>query len=314
VVTKATAPAARLPVDCFYVYPTVSRQTTANADLTIDPEEMSAASAQVARFSSVCNVWAPMYRQRTVTSLAAGLGVDAAAGRVAYNSLHAAWLDYLANDNAGRPVVFIGHSQGAAILINLLQAEVDQNPTIRARVVSAILLGGNVTVPAGKDVGATFQNLPACRAATQTGCVIAYSSFPSTPPADALFGIPGRGVSLQSGQIKRAGVQVLCTNPAALGGGSAPLDPYFWVANQPARKLLTTDWVEYPALYTATCKQAGEASWLDVAAASDRADTRTRVAEALGARWGYHLVDVNLALGNLVSDVQQEIATYQAAH
>ncbi|HTN79059.1 MAG TPA: DUF3089 domain-containing protein, partial [Acidimicrobiales bacterium] len=63
-------PATQLkPVDCFYVYPTVSTQAGPNADLTIEPAEKTVAEAQASRFSSVCNVWAPMYRQVTLSSL-----------------------------------------------------------------------------------------------------------------------------------------------------------------------------------------------------------------------------------------------------
>src|SRR5690242_10877716 len=107
------------------------------------------------------------------------------------------------------------------MLTLLLQREIDPNPALRARLVAAVILGANVAVPAGKDVGATFQNIPACRRADQIGCVIAYSSFGHEPPPDAVFGRPGRGVSAQSGQTASAGLEVVCTNPAALGGGAA---------------------------------------------------------------------------------------------
>ena len=52
--------------DCFYLYPTASIENTTNSDLTVQPPETSIAMDQAARFSSVCNVWAPMYRQITV--------------------------------------------------------------------------------------------------------------------------------------------------------------------------------------------------------------------------------------------------------
>src|ERR1700722_3459355 len=62
--------AARHPKsDCFYVHPTVSDQKTPNADLTVDPTERSIALYQAARFSSVCRVYAPMYRQLTLTTI-----------------------------------------------------------------------------------------------------------------------------------------------------------------------------------------------------------------------------------------------------
>ncbi|HEY7946067.1 MAG TPA: DUF3089 domain-containing protein, partial [Acidimicrobiales bacterium] len=116
VAAGGTAPA----FDCFYVYPTVSTEPMDNADLTVQPAESAAAVAQASRFSQVCRVWAPMYRQRTESSLAKGLGSDPTADAVAYASVLSAWKDYLAHDNDGHPVIFIGHSQGAAMLIRLL--------------------------------------------------------------------------------------------------------------------------------------------------------------------------------------------------
>jgi hypothetical protein len=222
----------------------------------------------------------------------------------------AAWEDYLANDNDGRPVVFIGHSQGAAMLIRLLRSQIDPDPAVRARLVSAIILGGNVVVPTGRTVGGSFAHIPACTSGTQTGCVIAYSSFPSRPPADSEFGRPGQGVSLQSGQRATKGLQVLCVNPAALTGGVGTLAPYF-VATAGGS---AAPWVTYPDLYTAQCRQAAGASWLEVRADGSSQDVRPRVSEELGPQWGYHLDDVNLALGNLVADVGSQVAAYEAAH
>ena len=63
-----TSPTTRR-FDCFYVYPTVSTETSANADLTVQPAERAAAIVQASRFSQRCTVWAPMYRQVTVAGL-----------------------------------------------------------------------------------------------------------------------------------------------------------------------------------------------------------------------------------------------------
>jgi hypothetical protein len=301
--------------DCFYVYPTVSRQKTDNANLKIQPREIAAAVSQASPFSQVCRVWAPMYRQRTAASLAKGLGNDPTADSVAYKSLLAGWSDYLAHYNDGRPVIFIGHSQGAAMLIRLLSGKIDSNPKLRNRMVSAIIAGGNVQVPTGRTVGATFKKIPLCSAGGQFGCVIAYSTFPKRPPADSNFGRPGQGVSLQSGQTQRTGVQVACVNPAALGGGTGALDPWFPAATStPPAPAITTPWVTYPGLYTAQCKSSGGATWLQVNDVAAPGDTRPVVKETLGATWGYHLDDINLASGNLVRDVQLQETAYTAAH
>jgi hypothetical protein len=146
------------------------------------------------------------------------------------------------------------------------------------------------------------------------GCVIAYSSYPGQPPPDSLFGRPGQGVSQLSGQTSTSGVQVLCVNPAALSGGSGRLDPYFPTADvSTSRVSVTTPWVTYPNLYTARCEHAGGATWLNVVATHVPGDPRARVTEVGGPIWGYHVADVNLALGNLVRDVQAQEAAYQVA-
>ena len=67
-------PSTRRPVDCFYVYPTVSAQPTTNADLTIDPELVAIAETQASRFSEVCRVFAPVYPQITIAGLGRGGG------------------------------------------------------------------------------------------------------------------------------------------------------------------------------------------------------------------------------------------------
>jgi hypothetical protein len=297
--------------DCFYVYPTVSKQRSANANLNIQAGEVGAAIAQASRFSAVCQVWAPMYTQRTGTSLAKGLGAAPGADAVAYASVLAGWKDYLANYNEGRPIVFIGHSQGSAMLIRLLASQVDPDPALRARTVVAILPGGNVTVPAGKPVGATFRHLPVCTSAGQARCVIAYSSFPNQPPKDALFGRPGQGVSLQSGQRASRGLQVACVNPAAIGGGAATLTPYFVTPTaKPPPPSVTTPWVTYPGLYAAVCRYTGGASWLQVRTLV-RAG-RPVVTQSQGTQWGFHVNDINLALGNLVDDVRAAESTYSS--
>ena len=74
-------PAKHPPIDCFYVYPTVSGQQRSNADLTIDPEEIAVAEQQASRFSQVCRVFAPMYRQITIRGLLRGAFGSAAAHR-----------------------------------------------------------------------------------------------------------------------------------------------------------------------------------------------------------------------------------------
>ena len=304
--TERTEPAPTQPIDCFYVYPTVSNQPTPNANLRIDPAETGVAIAQASRFSQVCDVYAPMYRQVTVFGLVQPGKADR---EIPYADVLNAWNDYLARYNDGRGVVLIGHSQGAFILKQLVADEIEKHDSERRRIVSAILLGANVTVKDGRDTGGDFAQMPACHSDRDFGCVIAFSSFGHEPPAESLFG-----------RTRTGGQHVLCTNPAALDGGSAPLDAYF-----PARRLGgpinftleplgPTPWVHYPDLFTGECKTADGATWLQVDDRRTQPDDRLVLRESLGPTWGLHIYDMNVALGNLVDVVRAETAAYGSNH
>jgi hypothetical protein len=314
--TEAAAPAKDPPIDCFYVYPTISGQTTQNANLQIDPEEKAIAISQAARFSQVCKVYAPMYRQLTLAAITT-TGQDTPAARdIAYSDVLSAWQDYVAHYNNGRGVVFIGHSQGTMMLTRLIASEIDPNPSVLQHLVSALMIGGNVTVAPGQDVGGDFQNIPPCRSADQTGCVVAYSSFLEPPPPDSMFGRVGLGprAAEQAGK----NLQVLCVNPASLSGGTGSLKPYLPTTPFPGTigsflgppPSASTPWVAYPGLYTAHCESSGGADWLQVDITNVAGDQRPVVTQSIGPTWGLHLYDVGIALGNLVDLVRQQAAAF----
>jgi hypothetical protein len=311
--TERTRIARRPAIDCFYVYPTVSGQPTTNANRRIDPEQRAIAEQQASRFSRVCRVWAPVYRQLTLAAIQNPAAVTEAAQRRAYGDVRAAWRDYMANHNRGRGVVLLGHSQGSFMLLQLIRDEIDRHRAMRRQLVSAMLLGGSVAVPKGRSVGGDFRHVPTCRTPRQIGCVVAYSAFDQPPPPDALFGrLRGR-----PGDPSR--LEILCTNPAALGGGSGPLRPYFMTKRFPGVLGMVADpppaaptpWVAFPGLYTAHCQREGGATWLQVDDLRPPGDQRPRVHQTLGPAWGLHLVDVNIALGNLVDLAGAQAKTYE---
>jgi hypothetical protein len=249
--------AANPPIDCFYVYPTVSLDPGGNSDMTAGNEERNVIRSQFARFGSQCRTFAPLYRQFTLTALRANTaGKPIAADRaLGYGDVLDAWNHYLKNDNNGRGVVLIGHSQGSGVLTQLIRNEIDGKP-IQARIISALLLGTNVAVPKGKDVGGTFQHMPLCRSAEQTGCIVTYVSFRSTipPPADTRFG-----------RVQDATMQAACTNPAALASGRGQLHAYFTTGTHqwatPA-EAVNTPFVSVPRLLTAECVSNDKGSYL----------------------------------------------------
>jgi hypothetical protein len=305
-------PAKNPAVDCFYVYPTISDEPTINASLAVGFRQQEVAIAQASRFSQVCNVYAPVYRQITLSALDHPQKITLRHALIAYGSVLAAFRDYLTHYNHGRGIVLIGHSQGATILIRLLQQQVDNVPSVRHRLVSALLMGGNVTVPKGKTVGGDFAYIPACTRATETGCVVAYSSFTSKPGPNSQFGRTSSdaGVGLLAPGHLSPRIQIMCVNPAAPSGGTAWLEPYipslaltFIGQTLPVR----TPWVTFPREFTGRCESSGNATWLQISRPVEKADHRPALTRLQEPILGLHILDVNIALGNLV-----QLAAYEA--
>ena len=95
----------KAPVDCFYVYPTVSTDTTTLSDLVPNEAERTVVRLQFARFGTRCRVFTPMYRQLTLAAMgranAAGIESPNFLGP-GYEDVRAAWRYYLAHDNGNR--------------------------------------------------------------------------------------------------------------------------------------------------------------------------------------------------------------------
>lgn len=301
-------PAEDPPVDCFYVYPTVSLDPSPNSDLVPDEQERSTVRAQAAPFATTCRVFAPVYPQVTLGQI--GGGGFATAGPIAYEGALDAWKTYISQHNDGRGVVLIGHSQGTGILHQLIADEIDGNDDLRSRLVSGVLLGGAVRVPEGELVGGSFQNIPACSEGDEVGCVISFASYPAdSPPAgDAIFGRVGGGPRPDEGSPTD---RAMCVDPVALAGGNGLAD-----ALVPTRGRLIgagdlveatgidTAYIALPEILEASCVSEGDHTYLGVGPASDD-DTRTAaldglLTETLGDTWGLHLQDAVLAMGDIL--------------
>jgi hypothetical protein len=295
--------------------------------MTADPAELNVIRQQFARFASKCRPYAPLYRQVTLAGLrarlAGGGGGGALASGLQYDDVLDAWNYYLEHDNKGRGFILVAHSQGSFILDELIRREIDGKP-VQSRLVSAILLGATLSVPRGKDVGGSFQKIPLCHSATQTGCVITYVSFRSTVPPP---------VNTRFGRVTGADMIAACTNPAALAGGSGNLHSYLsatgrtiigttrpkpWVVPE---RPIDTLWVSVPGLLSAQCKSTESATYLEVTVHGIPSDPRAddiigdvvNPAGQVQADWGLHLVDFNIGMGNLLSIVEQQSKSWIAA-
>ena len=322
--------AAKNPeIDCFFVYPTVSLDAGWQSDFDADKMEIDDIKLQFARFGSQCRQFAPIYRQTTLTALRVASGGTPPAGpRPAatvggYNDVVDAWNWYLANENKGRGVVIIGHSQGAGVIARLIAAEVEGKPA-QQQFISGIILGSSVMVPEGKDVGGTYKTIPLCRAENQTGCVITYSSFRDTnpPPANSNFG------------KSRNGMVAACNNPANLATGKGTPEPYFLTkgflngsggATQPEwttpAKDIKTPFVKTPGLVSTECVHNGDFTYMQMHVNADPKDPRTdelagEVQRATGPdlAWGLHLIDFDHSMGDLVRIVKAQAKAWKKAH
>jgi hypothetical protein len=207
------------------------------------------------------------------------------------------------------------------MLTRLIAEQIEGKP-VQKQLVSAVLLGGLVMVPPGKDVGGTFKSVPLCHAATQVGCVITYVTFRDRlpPPAGSRFG------------KARDGLRAACVNPANLAGGKGEPESYFitkgflngsggdippeWV--RPMRPI-GTFFVKTPGLVSTECVRNGDFDYLALHVNAVPADPRT---DELGGQiirhtgvdtsWGLHLMDVDHSIGTLIRVVREQGAAYLA--
>ncbi len=312
--TGQSAIAKNPPIDCFYVYPTVSTDRAMNSDLNVDRSETLATESQFGRFASVCRPFAPIYRQMTVSAVAAySAGADISqAIAVAFRDVAAAWDNYIHTRNQGRPFVLIGHSQGSLMQQMLIARRIETNPALAARMKLAILPGFDLLVPEGKLVGGTFKKIRLCSHPGETGCVITWTSFreKNVPPKGAIFGYSDR-----------PGMTVGCVNPARPGSRDwVPLDSYFYARSSLPVPGGPVDWssegppptpyLRAEGLVSGKCVNDGPLGYLSIRTNADPKDKRTdRVGGEVAVLgmflpgWGMHLADVPEAQGDLIREV-----------
>jgi hypothetical protein len=294
--------------DCFYVYPTVllsgAAQMTDLTEPAVAPV-LDALLSQGARFSRVCEVYAPLYRQ---TGLVGGMPVAGADPALAQQDVRDAFAYYLEHLNKGRKFVLIGHSQGTFMLTGLMQMDLDNDAAKRARMVSALLIGGRIYVPDGARMGGTFQNIPLCAGPGETGCVIAYVTYAqeSPPGASAIFG----------GAMN--GNPSACVDPAPLAGNSGAYkgsyfntmvrNPTFGADSPPPS--VDTPFVLYREAFNGECVSRDGRNYLEYALTPSEArgtpPWRHSAVDALG--FGTHLVDFHIALDDLIEAVTRQAA------
>lgn len=316
-------PATDPKFDCFYIYPTVATAGGGNMTNFADRGPvLDPLLSQAARFNRACEVYAPLYRQVSLTTNDGGAPMRQGEPALAVGDVLASFDEYIRTWNKGRSFVILGHSQGTAMAIELLRRRIDGDDALRARFISAAILGGAPRVPEGQDVGGSFKNIPACKTAGQTGCVLAYASYAAEKaPADVQNPLFGKNAPAPTPETPIPG-RVMCTEPAALAGNTGNLaGSYFRLKdpNNPGFRMegftpkdAKTPFMLYRDFFKGSCVQRGEFNYFEVSINKTPDDKREvppyRNPRLEGGGWGLHLVDWNLALDDIITAVEKQAA------
>ena len=268
------------PIDCIFWYPTVNRTEDPTSYDFSDPEPMlSSIRSQAARFSRVCNVYAPFYRQASLNN-----GGDAELG---YMDVVESFKQYIANWSEGRSFVVYGHSQGTGHAMRLIKQEIDNNPDLRKRLVSTLLIGGGLAAD-------SFANIPLCTKNGQFGCAVGYRAY-------------GKPQSLSS-----IGATLACTNPGALEGGKIYTKGAFFKSRGTNYSMdlgteFTATWGLFREFFTAECVKAPSGGSVLMIDYTDKPDMRKQfldLSRVIG--FGLHVFDYQFVLDDMVEMVRAQ--------
>ena len=164
-------------VDVFYIHPTTHYKGVVNAPIN-DPAAAAATDSmlklQAAAFNSVGRIFAPRYRQMSITLFGGSEDALQDPLNIAYEDVRQAFLYYIENKNQGRPFIIAGHSQGANHAQRLLIEEVAGKPCADLFVAAWI---PGLALPRSMLDSAAGGGLTACSTSQQIGCVAIWETF-----------------------------------------------------------------------------------------------------------------------------------------
>ncbi|MDR3324811.1 MAG: DUF3089 domain-containing protein [Spirochaetaceae bacterium] len=162
--------------DVFFLYPTCF--FGAGDSCALDDEGMRAEARKIKEahigIFDAANFFAPYYRQLSIPYIASLGAIDkaeVAVGAIPLVDCKNAFEYYLEHYNAGRPVVFAGHSQGTIIMRQLLLWLKEAHPEVLQRTVAAYMIGFTINQEYVERVG-----LPFATGAADTGVIVSYNS------------------------------------------------------------------------------------------------------------------------------------------
>ena len=245
-------------------------------------------------FNRAAEIWAPKYRQAAVGAFLtdkpeAKLAIDAA-----FADVREAFRYFLDSVDPGMPIVLAGHSQGSLHVLRLLMDEVSGTPAAD-RIVAAYAPGWPISIE--RDLPSL--PFPACEAADQTRCILAWSSFANDPDPDFLM----RRYSVTpgfDGQPRGEG-PILCVNPltGTVGGEAPEADNLGTLV--PSEDLTRGDLV--PKAVPARCDAQG---FLIIG-------NPPKMGEGVLPGNNFHVYDIPLFWANVQADVMRRVRAFTGA-
>ncbi len=167
------------PADVFFIHPTILTyapkneyqwNASVNDSYLNNLVDSTSILNQASIFSAAGRIYAPRYRQAHYFAFVTEFKEDkAAALDLAYADVKKAFDYYLANYNAGRPIIIASHSQGTVHATRLLKDYFD-GKDLQKQLIAAYIIG--IATPKN-----TFTSIKPCAMPLQTGCFIAWTTF-----------------------------------------------------------------------------------------------------------------------------------------
>ena len=288
------------PADVFFIHPTTYLKNDVwNAAYDIDgPYNKPVLLGQLSAFNGCCRLYAPQYRQASLTALKK----SPPAVELAYSDVARAFRYFIEHENHGRPFIIASHSQGSMHAVKLLQAEILGTP-LQERLVAAYVVGAYAPSNFG-ELG-----LPTCTSAHQTGCIVSWNTSQADRTGAFMLihdrSYWWRGAERQSGELPAICVNPLTWTendaaPASANAGSLPFPA------APFPKAATTMPALTPHFTGAVCKE----KLLDV----DVPDSPPGYHDALSLLYGsYHKSDYGLFYAAIRTNATDRVTAWTSS-
>ena len=194
----------------FYIHPTTWPGAEWNAtvpDTAARPGVDAVVASQASVLDACCAVYAPRYRQAASAAVFAPQGNRDAAYGLAFTDVVRAFTHF-AERTGDRPIVLLGHSQGALHANRLLSDVIAQDETLKDRLAVAYIAGIPIPLRSYENELGEFAR---CLSNDDTGCVASWITYGPTGDAQAVQFLTA--TRFPQYQRKDGGLDVQCSNP-----------------------------------------------------------------------------------------------------